>query len=136
MARTEDKDYKYTATEENLKYTVIGDNIKSDFDFLTDSASESGICYWVGEAEKHIKEAASRLPFHVGSFKDIDHAYNQLIPEFEGLKAGLGELRTAIGVDIDNINAELELNFGYISFVFASRRKKEAARVEDSNGGA
>lgn len=106
---------KYTCESESLSYTIIGDNIKEDFSFLTNQIPEK-----LGLVLKEIETAANisdAFYFESGNnVHDISEAYNEIKRDVELINSGLSTLYNAFVTDINNVNAELENNFGYWAF--------------------
>jgi hypothetical protein len=104
----------YTCTEEGFAYTIIGEDIKADFDFLK---SDNAIGQKLDEMLSYIKSAADiddAFYFENGSSVfDILHAYEELKKDVEDNKKCLDTLHSAYIKAIDNVNAELKTNFGY-----------------------
>ena len=112
---TEEIDYsKYTCTKKNMQYTIISDEIKKDFDFLLSTGS---LGQKLDEVVNYLSIAAGITnAFYFengGSVQDINHAYEEIKNDVSVLKADLDTLHAAFMTDIDNINAELEVNFGH-----------------------
>lgn len=105
----------YTCESENLKYTIIGENIKENFDFLIDD-----IPNLLKEVESELssaKDCTDAFYFENGSsVGDISHAYKEIAKDIENITGGLSTLHSALIKDIDNVNAELSNNFGYWVF--------------------
>lgn len=104
----------YTCTKKSLQYTTIGDDIKKDFDFLLASGGIStNLDLMLAELEKAANVTTAFLFENGGSESDIQHVYEEIRDDVNRLKDQLVILHTAFMTDIDNINAELELNFGH-----------------------
>lgn len=102
----------YSVDTSGFGYSIITDDIKADFNFLTneipakldemltefDSASNSGAFEIIGSS----------------SVKDLSDAKTELDTDVTNLKRSLSTLHQAFMTDIDNINKELEYNFGWI----------------------
>lgn len=106
---------KYTCESANMSYTVIGDNIKEDFAFLTGQIPEK-----LSLILKEIEEATNisdAFYFENGNeVHDISEAYNKIKNDVELINTGLSTLYNAFLTDINNVNAELENNFGHWAF--------------------
>lgn len=104
----------YTCTEEGFAYTIIGEDIKADFDFLK---SDNVIGQKLDEMLNYIKTAADiddAFYFENGSsVYDILHVYDEIKKDVEENKKCLDTLNAAYITAIDNVNAELKTNFGY-----------------------
>ncbi len=104
----------YSCKQKGLQYTTIGDDIKSDFDFLLKTGS---IAQNLDSMLKELNIASSNTSaflFENGSsVNSIDEAYQEIETEVEKLKDLLQTLHDAFITDIDNVNAELEVNFGH-----------------------
>lgn len=112
---TEEIDYsKYTCTKKNMQYTIISDEIKKDFDFLLSTGSMG---QKLDEMLNYLNTAAGITnAFYFengGSVQDINHVYEEIKNDVSQLKTELDTLHAAFMTDIDNINAELEVNFGH-----------------------
>ena len=105
---------KYSCDKSSMAYTIIGEDIKADFNFLLPG---NDMCNKLDEVLMHLKNAVGVEAFDInGAYKDIQHAYDQVEKEIIELKNGLSTLYNAFITDIDNINAELEVNFGHVAF--------------------
>lgn len=112
---TEEIDYsKYSCTKKNMQYTIISDEIKKDFDFLLSTGSMG---QKLDEMLNYLNTAAGITnAFYFengGSVQDINHVYEEIKNDVSQLKTELDTLHAAFMTDIDNINAELEVNFGH-----------------------
>lgn len=105
---------KYTCDKKALQYTVIGDDIKADFDFLLPAG---GIANKLDEMLNNLKQACDITDgfyFENGSSVwDLAHVYSEIVTDVADLKSALSTLHSAFMTDIDNVNAELEVNFGH-----------------------
>lgn len=117
-------DITYTAEPKAMQYTIIGDDIRKDFDFLTNSMQEK-----IGLIDKELRSAAdnsSAFYFENGSsVNDLSKMYEEISEDLKQLNEGLNILHGALMKDIDNVNAELEYNFGHLAFY----KVKEAGRT-------
>ena len=106
---------KYTCDSAALQYTIIGDNIKADFDFINTTLHDK-----LDEMLAEVAKAAAindAFYFSNGTtVYDINKAYEEIKADVELLKTGLNELRKGFDTAIINVNAELESNFGYWAF--------------------
>lgn len=104
----------YSCNKKSMQYTVIGEDIKNDFSFLLDGGS---ICTNLDEVLKYLDKAASvatAFYFENGAtVSDIQHVYEEIYNDINRLKQELVSLHSAFMTDIDNVNAELEINFGH-----------------------
>lgn len=112
---TEEIDYsKYTCKKKNMQYTIISDEIKKDFDFLLSSNTMGNK---LDEMLNYLNTAAGiSNAFYFensGSVQDINHVYEEIKNDVSQLKSELDTLHAAFMTDIDNVNAELEVNFGH-----------------------
>jgi hypothetical protein len=112
---TEEIDYsKYSCTKKNMQYTIISDEIKKDFDFLLSSNTMGNK---LDEMLNYLNTAAGiSNAFYFengGSVQDINHVYEEIKNDVSQLKSDLDTLHAAFMTDIDNVNAELEVNFGH-----------------------
>lgn len=105
---------KYSCTKKNMQYTIISNAIKADFDFLL---SSNTMGQKLDEMLNHLNNAAAISDaFYFengGSVSDINHVYEEIKQDVSNLKSQLDTLHAAFMTDIDNINAELEVNFGH-----------------------
>ncbi|MBQ4031162.1 MAG: hypothetical protein II625_05355 [Bacilli bacterium] len=124
-------DTKYTCDYDlsdsgGLKYRTLTDDVRAIFDFL-----KVDIPGKLDEAANYINEAAAitdAFYFENGSsVQDISEAATKLNSDINDLKTGLTTLHQAFMADIDQVNAELEYNFGWVVIGKASgvtRKKK------------
>jgi hypothetical protein len=111
--------YEYTCGDQTgFEYYVLGDDIRKEFDFLKSSGTgNSTIAGNLDEMLKHLKVATSNTDafyFENGStITDFNDVYLEIEKDVKDLKSGLDVLHKAIMTDIDNVNAELDKNFGY-----------------------
>lgn len=111
----DDIDYsKYSCTKKNMQYTIISDSVKKDFDFLLSSNTMGNK---LDEMTNHLKNAAGisdAFYFENGTVvQDINHVYDEIKNDVSQLKNELDSLHAAFMRSIDNVNAELEVNFGH-----------------------
>lgn len=120
----------YTCESANLKYTIIGENIKEDFSFLQNEMQNK-----LDEMLNEIQRAAQiSNAFYIengATVSDITTAYETIRKDVEILKSGLTTLHTSFIKDIDNINAELENNFGYWAFNKPKLAGKTTENIEN-----
>lgn len=120
---------KYTCEQANLKYTIIGENIKEDFNFLINDLPNQ-----LDEMLKNLNNAASiDNAFYLensAKINDLMHIYDEISADTNNLKTGLAELYSAFLTDIDNVNAELANNFGYWAFSKPREASKEVEIIE------
>lgn len=105
---------EYTCTKKGMQYTIIGEDIKSDFNFLLpgDEISRK-LDDMLGELEIAANNV-SGFEFSNGStVRDLQHVYDEISKDVRVIKENLSTLHSALITDIDNVNAELEVNFGY-----------------------
>ncbi len=104
----------YSCSEEAFAYTIIGEDIKQDFNFLK-SGDELGLK--LDEVLNYIKvgsDISDAFYFENGSsVYDIVHVYDELKLDVDACKQCLDTLHAAYMTAIDNVNAELKVNFGY-----------------------
>ena len=116
---------EYTCTKKGMQYTIIGDEIKADFDFLK---SNNEIAAKLDEMLSHLSNAAAITDaFYFengGTASDVNHAYEEIKADVEKLKTQLDTLHAAFMTDIDNVNAELKVNFGHWIGVKVNEGKK------------
>ncbi len=106
---------KYVCESADLKYTIIGENIKEDFNFLINDIPNK-----LDEALNELKAAAAITnAFYLENgttVSDISKSYDTMFIHVSALKSSLEVLYSSFMKDIDNVNAELENNFGYWAF--------------------
>lgn len=104
----------YSCTKKNMQYTTIGEDIKKDFDFLL---ATGGICknldLMLAELQKAANVTSAFYFENGGVASDIQHVYDEINDDVTRLKEQLVSLHSAFMTDIDNVNAELEVNFGH-----------------------
>ncbi len=126
----------YSCTEESLAYTIIGDEIKADFDFLK---SDNQLGQKLDEMLSYVKLASDisdAFYFENGSsVYDIVHVYDEIKKDVEENKKSLDTLYQAFITAIDNVNAELKVNFGYWAGYNVNEGKKvtTTTTTEDSS---
>lgn len=106
---------EYSCDKKAFAYTTISDDIKIWFDFLLENGS---ICSNLNQMLTYLQAAADiqngfEIKSEAGNSKDIQHVYKQINSEVAKLKKSMVELHNALDKDVDNINAELDVNFGY-----------------------
>jgi hypothetical protein len=103
----------YSVDASGMGYSIITDDIKADFNFLVDDMPNK-----LDEVGNYIEQAASiNDAFYFengGAVSDITEAADFLKTDIENLKISLADLHTAFMTDIDNINKELEYNYGWL----------------------
>lgn len=103
----------YSVDTSGFGYSIITDDIRTDFDFLINSLPNK-----LDEISNELDSAtAINDGFNFegnGKETDISKARDEIKNDIENLKSSLVELHSAFMTDIDNINAELEYNFGWI----------------------
>lgn len=113
---------KYSCNKSSMAYTIIGEDIKADFNFLLPG---NEMCNKLDEVLMHLKNAAGVEAFDIdGKYKDIQHVYTEIEKDVTELKNGLSTLYNAFITDIDNVNAELEVNFGHVAFYKCNKASK------------
>lgn len=122
---------KYTCQSADLSYTIIGDNIKDDFSFLTNTIQNK-----LDEMLFELQAAASindAFYFENGSsVSDVNKAYGEIKSDVSVAKELLNTLHSAFMTDIDNVNAELSNNFGYWAFNKPRKAGRKTEIVENS----
>ncbi len=103
----------YSVDTSGFGYSIITDDIRTDFDFLINSLPN--------KLDEVLKELDSAVSISDGFYfegsgqeNDISKARDEIKTDIENLKTSLADLHSAFMTDIDNINAELEYNFGWI----------------------
>ena len=120
-------DYQYNVEIKSMEYTVMGEEIKEDFAFINTTLKDKideALNYFLDGSE--IDDA-----FYVentGAYSDLMHAYEVIKEDVELAKTQLDELHASCIDAIDQVNAELEYNFGHILFC----KKVEAKKGSDS----
>jgi len=106
------KTYSYSVDTKGFGYSIIDDEsgIRDDFNFLIDEIPNK----LDNVIETLQNAAANTSAFEVNEIHDIGEACENIISDINNLKGGLAELYQAFMLDIDNINAELAYNFGWI----------------------
>lgn len=124
---------EYTCEEKGMQYTVISEDIKKDFDFLL---SNGEIAEKLDEMLKELSSASSivdAFSFESGTVeKDISKTYDEIKTDVESLKSSLQILHDAFITDIDNVNAELETNFGHFVGYSVSEGNKTTTTTNNS----
>lgn len=111
--------YTYSCgNKSGFEYYVLGDDIRAEFDFLKGSnTSTSSIAGNLDEMLRHLKNATTNVNafyFEAGSsVSDLGPLYTEIEKDVNELKDSLNVLHSAFMTDIDNVNAELDGNFGY-----------------------
>jgi len=119
----------YSCDKKSMQYTIMGEDIKGDFDFLKEGGS---IQAKLDEVLQYIDEANQISAFNFegsDSVSDINEAVTELEEDISQLKEALSTLHSAFLTDIDNVNAELETNFGH--WIFGD--VEEASRTTTTN---
>lgn len=103
----------YRCDTSGFGYTKITDDIKNDFNFLINELPQK-----LDNAMKELNSAADiETAFYVENqsmVNSIKSAKDEINNDINSLKRELELLHSAFMKDIDNINAELEYNFGWI----------------------
>lgn len=124
---------EYSCEKKGMQYTIISENIKKDFDFLL---SDGEIADKLNEMLNELNSAAAIVDaFYFeggGSVGDISKAYEEIKADVESLKGSLQVLHNAFITDIDNVNAELEVNFGHFVGYSVSEGKKTTTTTPSS----
>lgn len=111
--------YEYSCgNQSGFEYYVLGDDIRAEFDFLKGSGTGTAtIAGNLDEMLKYLKTATSNTNafyFENGStVQELESTYLEIEKDTNDLKSNLDVLHAAIMTDIDNVNAELDANFGY-----------------------
>jgi hypothetical protein len=117
--RTEDVGDKrvtasYGVDTSGMGYSIITPDIAADFNFLIQELPNK-----LDEVSNYINEAAGVSDaFYFegsGTYQDISEAAQKLNTDINALKGTLAELHSAFMTDIDQINAELEYNYGWVT---------------------
>ena len=111
--------YTYSCGDKSgFEYYVLGDDIRKEFDFLKGSGTGTvTIAGNLDEMLKYLKLATSNTDafyFENGTtVTDLEDTYLEIEKDVKDLRSNLDVLHAAIMTDIDNVNAELDKNFGY-----------------------
>ncbi len=111
--------YTYSCGDKSgFEYYVLGDDIRKEFDFLKGSGTGTAtIAGNLDEMLKYLKLATSNTDafyFENGTtVTDLEDTYLEIEKDVKDLRSNLDVLHAAIMTDIDNVNAELDKNFGY-----------------------
>lgn len=121
----------YSCEPKDMQYTIMGQDIKNDFNFL-----RLAIPRLLDEAMKNLNSAASISDaFYVegnAKFNDLIHVHDELKKDVENLKENLNTLYNRYMTSIDNVNAELENNFGHWAFCKVNEAGRKVETIEDS----
>ncbi len=103
----------YSVDTSGFGYSIITDDIKADFDFLINDLPQK-----LDNVMTELNNAANiddAFYFENGNnVKDLSLARDEIQKDVNNIKTELNNLYNAFMTDIDNINAELEYNFGWI----------------------
>lgn len=106
---------KYTVDSSGFGYSVINESSKNDFDFLINDIPNK-----LDEFMANIASACeiddAFYAENGSTVKDMGDARSELEKDVECLKNELSNLYSAFCSDIDQVNAELEYNFGWPIF--------------------
>ena len=104
--------YNYKVTVKDWQYTIIGENIRKDFDFIIDKIPEK-----LQEALKNLEDvAAINDAFYIEStnvVSDLSHVYDEIKEGIEKAKQMSETLHGNFIDAIQNVNKELRNNFGW-----------------------
>lgn len=119
MAENTEVEYEYTCGDKTgFEYYVLGDDIRNEFNFLISTDRDAGIQGKLDEVLSILQDATDNINafnFENGGSKvnDLIEVYNEIASDVSTAKGALNMLHSAIMKDIDNVNAELDTNFGY-----------------------
>lgn len=103
----------YSVDTSGFGYSIITDDIKADFDFLINDLPQK-----LDNVMAELNNATNiddAFYFENGNnVKDLALARDEIQKDVNNIKTELNNLYNAFMMDIDNINAELEYNFGWI----------------------
>ena len=106
----------YDVDTSGMGYSIITPEIAADFDFLISDLPNK-----LDEVANYIDQAAGisdAFYFENGdTVQDISEAAEELKNDINNLKGTLSTLHSAFMTDIDEINAELEYNYGWVNVV-------------------
>lgn len=112
--------YEYSCgNQSGFEYYVLGDDIRKEFDFLKSSAvGNNTIAGNLNEMMNYVKSASSNssaflISGNSGTESDLNKFQSEMEQYVNDLKSCLDTLHSAVMTDIDNVNAELDANFGY-----------------------
>ena len=111
--------YTYSCGDKSgFEYYVLGDDIRKEFAFLKGSGTGTAtIAGNLDEMLKYLKIATSNTDafyFENGStVNELEDTYLEIEKDVKDLRSNLDVLHAAFMTDIDNVNAELDKNFGY-----------------------
>lgn len=125
--------YTYTCgNKTGFEYYVLGDDIRREFDFLKSSnTGDNSISGNLAKMMEYIKSASSNTAAFLfknnagateSDFSKLEQEIQQYVKD---LNSSLDVLHSAIMTDIDNVNAELDLNFGYWQGRHLARHESE-----------
>lgn len=122
----------YSCDTSGFGYSIITDDIKSDFNFLINELPQK-----LDNAMTKINDAAAinnAFYFENGSVvSDLSAARDEIQSDINSLKTELASLHSAFMTDIDNINMELEYNFGWIIIGEVKGSKRTVTIEEPTN---
>lgn len=106
--------------KKGFEYYKIGDDIKNDFSFLKGtSTGETAIAGRLDLMLSSLKIATDNMnAFKIsagsdGGVNNLNELYEEISQDVKALKNNLDVLHNAFMTDIDNVNAELDTNFGW-----------------------
>lgn len=125
----------YSVDTSGFGFSIITDDIRNDFNFLTNEMYTK-----LDEAANFLKLAAeNQNAFYIngsgGNVTDLSLAQQEINNDINTIKNNLQNLRNAIDTAIDQVNAELEYNFGWIVIgeTKGSVRTEEIPESDDKN---
>ncbi|HAB65736.1 MAG TPA: hypothetical protein DCE23_00065 [Firmicutes bacterium] len=119
-----DVDVTYSCDTEGIGYSIITDDIRGDFGFLINELPSA-----LREVDSTLAKAASITDgFDFDGLRDISSAYQEVRSDINQTIGLLKKLHSAFMLDIDNVNAELQNNYGWV--IGGHLDKKESKREE------
>ncbi len=104
--------YSYSIDTSGFGYSIIDDEsgIRDDFKFLIEEMPNK-----LTEIQRYLDTALGiTTAFEFNDVKDVSNAVTELTADINSLKGTLVDLFNAFMIDIDNVNAELAYNFGWV----------------------
>ena len=104
--------YSYSIDTSGFGYNIFDENspVWEDLEFLITEMPNK-----LDEIVKYLQDAGSITnAFQFNDVHDINMACENVITDISVLKSTLAELHAAFVLDIENVNAELAYNFGWV----------------------
>ncbi len=120
----------YSCKTLGIGYSLITENINEAFNFLIKDIPQN-----LEEAMKSLESTKNKSAFSFcrgdsssGDYEDLTLVCNEIERDINNLKSELSSLYKTLLEDINNINKELEYNFGW---AVAGQYKKESIQNEN-----